>query len=95
MAPASASASSSPYVSTPYHDHFLAELLLSHSAKDFCIIGPKGCGKSVVLNRLADMLGYEVEPIMLYQGRFEGETGTRMGLFEAAFHSRVYSMQRM
>ena len=31
------------------------------------MIGPKGCGKSVVVQQLADLLGYEVEPIMLYQ----------------------------
>ena len=35
--------------------------------QDFCVIGPKGCGKSVVVQQLADLLGYEVEPIMLYQ----------------------------
>ena len=60
-------ADSGEFVATPYHDMFLAEVMLSHSVKDFCIIGPKGCGKSVVLQRLADLLGYEVEPIMLYQ----------------------------
>ena len=40
---------------------------LSFSLKDFCVVGPKGCGKSIVLQQLADLLGYEVEPIMLYQ----------------------------
>eukprot|EP00058_Branchiostoma_floridae_P007969 XP_002593457.1 hypothetical protein BRAFLDRAFT_277037 [Branchiostoma floridae] len=42
-------------------------MVQSHFVKDFCVIGAKGCGKSVVVRRFADMLGYEVEPIMLYQ----------------------------
>ena len=33
------------YVETGYHESFLAELLLSHAVHDFCVIGPKGCGK--------------------------------------------------
>ena len=34
---------------------------------DFCIIGPRGCGKSVIIERLAQILGYEIEPVILYQ----------------------------
>ena len=26
-----------------------------------------GCGKSVIVQKLADILGYDLEPIMLYQ----------------------------
>merc|ERR1711963_869715 len=55
------------YVEIPYHESFLAELALSHSVHDFCIIGPRGCGKSVIVEKLAGLLGYEMEPIMLYQ----------------------------
>ena len=55
------------FVPTAYHDWFISELMQSHSVKDFCVIGPKGCGKSIVIKRLADLLGYELEPIMLYQ----------------------------
>ena len=33
------------YVETGYHESFLAELLISHAVHDFCVIGPKGCGK--------------------------------------------------
>ncbi|CAL1547451.1 unnamed protein product [Lymnaea stagnalis] len=69
---------SSEFVKTQYHETVLSELMQSHFAKDFCIIGPKankrtlsnalqGCGKSVVVKQFADMLGYHVEPIMLYQ----------------------------
>lgn len=50
-----------------YHEDFLSELLQSHSAGDFCIIGPKGCGKSITAARFASLLGYTIEPIVLYQ----------------------------
>jgi len=32
---------SSHFVSTSFHDEFLAELMQSHMVKDFCIIGPR------------------------------------------------------
>lgn len=55
------------YIPTPYQDNLMTELLQSHSVQDFCLIGPKGCGKSVTLLQLAQILNYEVEPIVLYQ----------------------------
>ena len=63
----SKSGSTHDYVPTAYHDMLLAELLLSHSAKDICLIGPRGCGKSLVVDRMANLLGYDTEHIMLYQ----------------------------
>lgn len=57
----------SNYVETAYHQSLLGEILLSHSVHDFCLIGPRGCGKSVIVEKLADILGYDTEPIMLYQ----------------------------
>lgn len=56
-----------PFVATTYHDVLLSQIMQSHSAKDFCLIGPKGCGKSLLIRKFAQMLGYEIEPIMLYQ----------------------------
>ncbi|KAH9488726.1 hypothetical protein Btru_059448 [Bulinus truncatus] len=58
---------SSPFVNTKYHNSVLSEMIQSHSVKDFCVVGPRGCGKNVVVSQFAKMLGYHVEPIMLYQ----------------------------
>ncbi|XP_071949792.1 von Willebrand factor A domain-containing protein 8-like [Antedon mediterranea] len=55
------------YISVPSHEHVLADMMLSHSVKDFCLIGPKGCGKSLLVKRFASMLGYQLELVMLYQ----------------------------
>ncbi|KAM4700318.1 von Willebrand factor A domain-containing protein 8 [Discoglossus pictus] len=55
------------FVKTNSHELLLAEMLQSHMVKDMCLIGGKGCGKTVISKEFADMLGYEVEPIMLYQ----------------------------
>ncbi|KAH3874331.1 hypothetical protein DPMN_037573 [Dreissena polymorpha] len=57
----------SKFISTAYHDSFMADMLTSHHVKDFCIIGPRGCGKSALMKKFAALLGYHVEPIMLYQ----------------------------
>ncbi|KAM3957572.1 von Willebrand factor A domain-containing protein c12.2 [Aphomia sociella] len=54
-------------VKTAYQSQLLNELLLSHSVADFCIVGPKGCGKSLLVTQLASLLGYTIEPIVLYQ----------------------------
>ncbi|XP_028846499.1 von Willebrand factor A domain-containing protein 8 [Denticeps clupeoides] len=59
--------SSATFINTPTHAHLLAEMMQSHLVKDLCLIGPKGCGKSVIAKEFAEMLGYSVEPLMLYQ----------------------------
>ncbi|XP_063429829.1 von Willebrand factor A domain-containing protein 8-like [Mytilus trossulus] len=55
------------FVPTPYLDNMLAEMIQSHMVGDFCIVGPRGSGKSAIVEQFAEMLGYHVEPIMLYQ----------------------------
>ncbi|XP_056145237.1 von Willebrand factor A domain-containing protein 8 isoform X2 [Lampris incognitus] len=55
------------FISTPSHAQLLAEMMQSHMVKDMCLIGPKGCGKSVIAREFAEMLGYRIEPVMLYQ----------------------------
>uniref|UniRef100_UPI0037E9A655 von Willebrand factor A domain-containing protein 8 n=1 Tax=Semicossyphus pulcher TaxID=241346 RepID=UPI0037E9A655 len=59
--------SSPSFISTPSHAQLLAEMMQSHMAKDICVIGAKGCGKSVIAREFAEMLGYSIEPVMLYQ----------------------------
>ncbi|KAG7331155.1 hypothetical protein KOW79_005124 [Hemibagrus wyckioides] len=59
--------SSPSFISTPTHARLLAEMMQSHLVKDMCLIGAKGCGKSVIAKEFAEMLGYSIEPIMLYQ----------------------------
>ncbi|KAM8976160.1 von Willebrand factor A domain-containing protein 8 [Pelodytes ibericus] len=55
------------FIRTQNHEMLLAEMMQSHMVKDMCLIGGKGCGKTVIAKEFADMLGYEIEPIMLYQ----------------------------
>uniref|UniRef100_A0A8C5PST0 von Willebrand factor A domain-containing protein 8 n=1 Tax=Leptobrachium leishanense TaxID=445787 RepID=A0A8C5PST0_9ANUR len=55
------------FVRTQNQEMLLAEMMQSHMVKDMCLIGGKGCGKTVIAKEFADMLGYEIEPIMLYQ----------------------------
>ncbi|KAK7168704.1 hypothetical protein R3I93_004874 [Phoxinus phoxinus] len=59
--------SSPAFIGTPTHDRLLAEMMQSHLVKDMCLIGAKGCGKSMIAREFAEMLGYSIEPIMLYQ----------------------------
>nr|XP_009670755.1 PREDICTED: von Willebrand factor A domain-containing protein 8 isoform X1 [Struthio camelus australis] len=58
---------SDSFIRTPSHDQLLAEMMQSHMVKDMCLIGGKGCGKTVIAKEFADILGYSIEPIMLYQ----------------------------
>ncbi|XP_053996012.1 von Willebrand factor A domain-containing protein 8 isoform X1 [Hylaeus anthracinus] len=55
------------YVETNYQNNLLASMLESHLVGDLCLIGPKGCGKSTTVQTLADLMGYQVEPVVLYQ----------------------------
>ncbi|XP_023587391.1 von Willebrand factor A domain-containing protein 8 isoform X3 [Trichechus manatus latirostris] len=55
------------FIQTLSHKQLLAEMMQSHMVKDICLIGGKGCGKTVIAKNFADTLGYTIEPIMLYQ----------------------------
>ncbi|CAL8321307.1 unnamed protein product [Merluccius merluccius] len=59
--------SSPAFISTPSQAQLLADMMTSHMVKDMCLIGAKGCGKSVIAREFAEMLGYSMEPLMLYQ----------------------------
>ena len=56
-----------PCVLTAYHSRLLAQLVASHAVHDVCLVGPRGCGKSAIVRHLADLLGYQTEPVVLYQ----------------------------
>ncbi|XP_075344945.1 von Willebrand factor A domain-containing protein 8 isoform X1 [Mycteria americana] len=58
---------SETFIRTSSHNQLLAEMMQSHMVKDMCLIGGKGCGKTVIAKEFADILGYSIEPIMLYQ----------------------------
>ena len=58
---------SKDFVTTPYHSWLMADILLSHSTSDICVVGPRGCGKSALVQNLGDLLGYKTETIQLYQ----------------------------
>uniref|UniRef100_A0A7N8XB65 von Willebrand factor A domain-containing protein 8 n=1 Tax=Mastacembelus armatus TaxID=205130 RepID=A0A7N8XB65_9TELE len=55
------------FICSPSHSQLTAEMMQSHMVKDICLIGAKGCGKSVIAREFAEMLGYSIEPVMLYQ----------------------------
>ncbi|XP_053732319.1 von Willebrand factor A domain-containing protein 8 [Synchiropus splendidus] len=55
------------FITTASHSQLIAEMMQSHMVKDICLIGAKGCGKSVIAREFAEMLGYSIEPVMLYQ----------------------------
>uniref|UniRef100_A0A914RDW2 ATPase dynein-related AAA domain-containing protein n=1 Tax=Parascaris equorum TaxID=6256 RepID=A0A914RDW2_PAREQ len=56
-----------PYVSNREHDRLLAEMAMSHAVGDFCVLGPKGCGKTTVVEQFAHRMGYLVSTMTLYQ----------------------------
>ncbi|XP_075419136.1 von Willebrand factor A domain-containing protein 8 [Tenrec ecaudatus] len=65
--PLSQPCASDHFIQTLSHKQLLAEMVQSHMVKDMCLIGGKGCGKTVIAKSFADTLGYSIEPIMLYQ----------------------------
>ncbi|XP_027851720.2 von Willebrand factor A domain-containing protein 8 [Aphis gossypii] len=55
------------FVDTGYQNAVLSDLALSHSVADICIIGPRGSGKTAIVNRFATTFHYNVETVSLYQ----------------------------
>ncbi|XP_033322690.2 von Willebrand factor A domain-containing protein c12.2 [Megalopta genalis] len=60
-------AQESNYVETNYQNNLLTGLIETHLVSDLCLIGPKGCGKSTTVQTFADLMGYQVEPVVLFQ----------------------------
>ena len=45
----------------------LFKMLVSHGDADLCVLGPRGAGKTVVINEFARRLGYDVFPVLLHK----------------------------
>ncbi|XP_066591206.1 von Willebrand factor A domain-containing protein 8 [Prorops nasuta] len=55
------------YIETDYQNNLIADIMESHLVSDLCIVGPRGCGKSKSVQKFAELLKYQLEPIVLYQ----------------------------
>ena len=55
------------YIETHIQNKLINEMLESYDVGDFCIVGPRGCGKSILVSKIAEILGKETESIVLYQ----------------------------
>ncbi|XP_044262539.1 von Willebrand factor A domain-containing protein 8 [Tribolium madens] len=55
------------YIETEYQNKLIEEMLQSEEIADFCIIGPRGCGKSLLVQQVANIAGKKTENIVLYQ----------------------------
>lgn len=58
---------SKTYIETPGQNILLEAMVQTEEITDFCLIGPKGCGKTMLVEKMAEICGKEVENIVLYQ----------------------------
>ncbi len=43
--------------------------MLSHAIGDICLVGPKGCGKSLIIDKFASLLNYPIEYFVIHYGK--------------------------
>lgn len=55
------------FIATEYQTAVLADLVQSHGVGDYCLVGPKGSGKSAIVFELSRLLDQTFEPMVLYQ----------------------------
>ncbi|TKR72344.1 hypothetical protein L596_019812 [Steinernema carpocapsae] len=55
------------FVSTEELERLLAEMALSHSKGDFCLLGARGSGKTKVIDEFAKRFEYHTNTVILYQ----------------------------
>lgn len=55
------------YIQTDYQNKLIEEMLQTAAVTDFCLIGPAGCGKSIMISKIVNLLEREIETIVLYQ----------------------------
>uniref|UniRef100_A0AAG5DY10 von Willebrand factor A domain-containing protein 8 n=1 Tax=Anopheles atroparvus TaxID=41427 RepID=A0AAG5DY10_ANOAO len=66
--PSASTTKRQPYVPTGYQSGLLADLLQTVAVGDVCLIGPKGCGKTILAEQLCAALGGQrMETMVLYQ----------------------------
>ncbi|XP_018330489.1 von Willebrand factor A domain-containing protein 8 [Agrilus planipennis] len=54
------------FIETPYQQQILEKMLQSTKVTDLCVIGPKGCGKSILTSQLSNLVNKDTEDIVLY-----------------------------
>ena len=65
---AGAGGSGLEFVSLSYHEEIISQMALVHSAGlDLCVIGPRGCGKSTLVARFAEVVGLGLQYFPLYK----------------------------
>jgi MoxR-like ATPase len=64
--------------------------MLSHAIGDICLVGPKGCGKSLIIDQFASLLNYPIEYFVLYKDLSARELlQQNTPLVQAAIHGRL------
>eukprot|EP00041_Stephanoeca_diplocostata_P021699 m.509785 g.509785 ORF g.509785 m.509785 type:complete len:1988 (-) comp21889_c0_seq22:1623-7586(-) len=64
---ASAHPAGDSFVPTELQTQTLRNMMLSHSSADLCLIGPRGVGKTVLVEQFARQLGYAIRPVLLHK----------------------------
>ena len=56
------------FIMNEYHSSLLVDMFLNHSSgHDFVLIGPTGCGKTELINKFANLLGYSTQSMYLFK----------------------------
>ncbi|XP_055389541.1 von Willebrand factor A domain-containing protein 8 [Condylostylus longicornis] len=55
------------FVDLDHQRNILGSMYRMYSAGDFCLIGPKGVGKSTLVNQILRQIGQSIEPMVLYE----------------------------
>lgn len=63
----SAAVNQDVYIENDYQNNLIQEMIQTAAVTDFCLIGPRGCGKNILVSKMAEILGKETESIILYQ----------------------------
>lgn len=55
------------FIETDYQSSLLCDLIQTHAVGDFCLIGPRGCGKTAIVQELSKVLNHPLENLVLYK----------------------------